>query len=208
MARIARKLTRLSKIEIENARKKIARFLPGSKEDRKFYARDRSDRSSMLQMPAWKLKLKLDEENRKYLHFLWSENMWLSYFLLRFIKQISNCLKYLPEIGADSRFSFIMFGKCLVSLEIAPWSLKIFLCLKCSTIFPLKIARIEKFNAQNWYFCCSVSTQVMVRTMFYVHLFKTKNRAFEFDYQIINIFKYVWCSKTIFESVQKNTMNV
>ena len=45
--------------------KKIARFLLGSKEDRKFYARDRSDRNSMLEMIARKLKLKPDEEKLK-----------------------------------------------------------------------------------------------------------------------------------------------
>ena len=52
LAQIARKLTRSTKIEIENARKKIARSLPGSKEDRGFYDRDRSDRNSMLEMLA------------------------------------------------------------------------------------------------------------------------------------------------------------
>ena len=52
LARIARKFIRSTKIEIENARKKFARFLLGSKEDRKFYARDRSDRNSMLEMLA------------------------------------------------------------------------------------------------------------------------------------------------------------
>ena len=62
MARIARKFTRSTKIEIEMLEKKFAQFLLGSKEDRKFYARDRSDRISMLEMIARKLKLKLDEE--------------------------------------------------------------------------------------------------------------------------------------------------
>ena len=62
MARIARKFTRLTKIEIEMLEKNFARFLPGSKEDQKFYARDRSDRNSMLEMIARKLKLKLDKE--------------------------------------------------------------------------------------------------------------------------------------------------
>ena len=52
LARIARKFTRLIKIEIEMLKKKFARFLLGSKEDRKFYARDRSDRNSMLEMLA------------------------------------------------------------------------------------------------------------------------------------------------------------
>ena len=41
---------------------KIAQFLLGSKEDRKFYDRDRSDRNSMLEMLARKSKLKLDME--------------------------------------------------------------------------------------------------------------------------------------------------
>ena len=62
-------------------------------------------------------------------------------------------------------------------LEIARWSLEIFLCSKCSTIFPLEIARIENskskivleiarienFNARNARdrcFCRSVSTLV------------------------------------------------
>ena len=65
LARIARTFTRSTKMEIENARKKFARFLLGSKEDRKFYARDRSDRNSMLEMIARKLKLKLDKEKLK-----------------------------------------------------------------------------------------------------------------------------------------------
>ena len=65
LARIARKFTRSTKIEIEMLEKKIARFLLGSKEDRKFYARDRSDRNSMLEMIARKLKLKLDKEKLK-----------------------------------------------------------------------------------------------------------------------------------------------
>ena len=42
--------------------KKIARFLLGLKEDRKFYAQDRSDRNSMLEMLAQKLKQKIDNE--------------------------------------------------------------------------------------------------------------------------------------------------
>ena len=67
MARIARKFSRSTKIEIEMLEKKFARFLLGSKEDRKFYARDRSDRNSMLEMIARKLKLKLDEEKLKIL---------------------------------------------------------------------------------------------------------------------------------------------
>ena len=33
------------------------------------------------------------------------------------VQKFSNYLKYLPEVGADSGFSFIMLGKCLVSLE-------------------------------------------------------------------------------------------
>ena len=65
LARIARKFTRSTKIEIEMLEKKIARFLLGSKEDRTFYARDRSDRNSMLEMIARKLKLKLDKEKFK-----------------------------------------------------------------------------------------------------------------------------------------------
>ena len=60
LARIARKFTRSTKIEIENARKKFARFLLGSKEDRKFYARDRPDRTSMLEMLARRSKSKLN----------------------------------------------------------------------------------------------------------------------------------------------------
>ena len=67
MARIARKFTRSTKIEIEMLEKNFARFLLGSKEDRKFYARDRSDRNSMLEMITRKLKLKLDEEKLKIL---------------------------------------------------------------------------------------------------------------------------------------------
>ena len=63
--RIARKFTRSTKIEIEMLEKKFARFLLGSKEDRKFYARDRSDRNSMLEMIARKVKSKLDKENLK-----------------------------------------------------------------------------------------------------------------------------------------------
>ena len=62
LARIARKFTRSTKIEIEMLEKKIARFLLGSKEDRKFYARDRSDRTSVLEMIARKLKLKLHKK--------------------------------------------------------------------------------------------------------------------------------------------------
>ena len=65
LAQIARKFIRSTKIEIENARKKIARFLLGSKEDRKFYARDRSDRTSVLEMIARKLKLKLHKKKLK-----------------------------------------------------------------------------------------------------------------------------------------------
>ena len=67
MARIARKFTRSTKIEIEMLEKKFARFMLGSKDDRKFYDRDRSDRNSMLEMIARKLKLKLDEEKLKIL---------------------------------------------------------------------------------------------------------------------------------------------
>ena len=65
LARIARKFACSTKIEIEMLEKKIARFLLGSKEDRKFCARDRSDRNSMLEMIARKLKLKLDKEKLK-----------------------------------------------------------------------------------------------------------------------------------------------
>ena len=60
-ARIARKFTRSANIEIENARKKIARFMLGSKDDRKFFARDRSDRISMLEMLARRSKLELTQ---------------------------------------------------------------------------------------------------------------------------------------------------
>ena len=74
MARIARKFTRSTKIEIEMLEKKFARFLLGSKEDRKFYARDRSDRNSMLEMIARKLKLKLDKEKLKIFALFWCEN--------------------------------------------------------------------------------------------------------------------------------------
>ena len=52
LAQIAQKFTCSTKIEIENARKKFARFMLRSKEDRKFYARDGSDRNSMLEMLA------------------------------------------------------------------------------------------------------------------------------------------------------------
>ena len=45
--------------------KKIARLLLGSKEDRKFYDRDRSDRNSMLEMLARKWKPNLDMEKQK-----------------------------------------------------------------------------------------------------------------------------------------------
>ena len=65
LARIARKFTRSTKIEIEMLEKKFARFMLGSKDDRKFYDRDRSDRNSMLEMLARKSKLKLDMERQK-----------------------------------------------------------------------------------------------------------------------------------------------
>ena len=52
LARIARKFTRSTKIEIEMLEKKFAQFMLGSKDDRKFYDRDRSDRNSMLEMLA------------------------------------------------------------------------------------------------------------------------------------------------------------
>ena len=65
LARIARKFTCSTKIEIEMLEKKFARFMLGSKDDRKFYDRDRSDRNSMLEMLARKSKLKLDKESLK-----------------------------------------------------------------------------------------------------------------------------------------------
>ena len=73
----------------------------------------------------------------------------------------------------NARFCSKIFSRLM--LEIARWSLEIFLCSKCSTIFPLEIARIENskskivleiarienFNARNARdrcFCRSVST--------------------------------------------------
>ena len=76
----------------------------------------------------------------------------------------------------NARFCSKNFSR--IMLEIARWSLEIFLCSKCSTIFPLdiawienskskivlKIARIEKSNARDQCFCCSVSTLICFRT--------------------------------------------
>ena len=120
LARIARKFTRSTKIEIEMLEKKIARFLLGSKEDRKFYARDRLDWNSMLEMIARKLKLKLDKENLKTfaLIVLWK---WEKYVVFipfsKSIQNYSNYLKYLIKVGVDSRFRSIMIEKCPVLLK-------------------------------------------------------------------------------------------
>ena len=62
LAGIARKFTLSTKIEIEMIEKQFAGFMLGSKEDRRFYARDRSDRNSMLEMIARKLILKLHKK--------------------------------------------------------------------------------------------------------------------------------------------------
>ena len=56
-------------------------------------------------------------------------------------------------------FCLKIFSRLMI--EIARWSLEIFLCSKCLTISPLEIARIENFNARNARdrcFCRSVST--------------------------------------------------
>ena len=120
LARIARKFTRSTKIEIEMLEKKFARFLLGSKEDRKFYARDRSDRNSMLEMIARKLKIKLDKEKLKIfaLFVLWKcEKYVVLIFLFKINTKRFNYLKYFVEIGVDSKFSSITHKKCLVLLE-------------------------------------------------------------------------------------------
>ena len=97
LARIARKFTRSTKIEIEMLEKKFARFLLGSKEDRKFYARDRSDRNSMLEMIARKLKWKLDKEKLKMfaLFVLWK---WEKYVVFILLFKINTKLFQLLEI--------------------------------------------------------------------------------------------------------------
>ena len=120
LARIARKFTRSTKIEIEMLEKKFARFLLGSKEDRKFYARDRSDRNSMLEMIARKLQLKLDKERLK-IFALFEFGNWDKYVVFihfsKLIRNYSNSLKYFIEDGVDSRFSYIMLEKWLFLLE-------------------------------------------------------------------------------------------
>ena len=55
-----------------------------SKDDQEFYARDRSDRNSMLEMLARRSKSNLIRKYRKYLHFFGCENeqhTCFSYFL-------------------------------------------------------------------------------------------------------------------------------
>ena len=120
LARIAWKFTRSTKIEIEMLEKKFARFLLGSKEDRKFYARDRSDRNSMLEMIARKLQLKLDKERLK-IFALFEFGNWDKYVVFihfsKLIRNYSNSLKYFIEDGVDSRFSYIMLEKWLFLLE-------------------------------------------------------------------------------------------
>ena len=95
LARIARKFTRSTKIEIEMLEKKFARFLLGSKEDRKFYARDRSDRNSMLEKIARKLKWKLDKEKLKIfaLFVLWKWEKYVVFVL--FFKIITKLFQVL-----------------------------------------------------------------------------------------------------------------
>ena len=106
-------------------------------------------------------------KNWKDLHFLllWKWEKYVVFKLLFKSKQnFSNYLKYFIEVGVGSRLSFVMLEKCLVSLEnarfcskffsrlmleITRWSLEIFLCMTCSTIFLLEIARIEKFKIKN-----------------------------------------------------------
>ena len=124
--------------------KKIARFLLGSKEDRKFYARDRSDRNSMLEMIARKLKLKLEKAKLKIfaLFVLWKWEKYVVFMILIQIHtNIFKLMKYLQEVSVDSRFSSIMLGKCLVSLE------------KCSVLlenFFKTYARDRSVIAQNF----------------------------------------------------------
>ena len=132
---------------------------------------------------------------RKYLHFFGCENeknMSISYFWSNCTQSFSIWLKYLPETEVDSklssknvrfrsknaRFCSKIFSRLM--LEIARWSLEIFICSKCSTIFPLEIARIENSkskivleiarienfdarNAQDRCFCRSVSTSGRAR---------------------------------------------
>ena len=77
------------------------------------------------------------------------------YFCSKCKQRFSNWLLHLPEVGVsalsrsknawfrskNARFCSKNFSTLM--LEIARWSLEIFLWSKCSTIFPLEIARIE-----------------------------------------------------------------
>ena len=56
--------------------------------------------------------------------------------------------------------------------------------LRQTTILPL-------YSTPEYYFFLLV----MARTMFDVHLFKAKNRLFEFNYQKMNTFEFISCLK-------------
>ena len=92
----------------------------GSKDDRKFFARDRSDRISMLEMLARRSKLELTQAKQKIFALLSCENqknLCFSYQYQKLVQKFSNQLKYLQKVGVVSRFSSIMLEKCLISLE-------------------------------------------------------------------------------------------
>ena len=111
-----------------------------------------------------------------------------------------SCSKNVWFRSKNARFCSKFFSRFM--LEIARWSLEIFLCSKCSTIFPLEIARIENskskivleiaqienFNARNARdrcFCCSVSTIV------YLH-------CIDFDTIYVSVFSlYVFFLKSV-----------
>ena len=104
----------------------------GSKDDRKFFARDRSDRISMLEMLARRSKLELTQAKQKIFALLSCENqknLCFSYQYQKLVQKFSNQLKYLPKVGVVSRFSSIMLEICLILLEKCSVLLK-----KCSVL--------------------------------------------------------------------------
>ena len=99
----------------------------------------------MLEMLTQKLKSILDKEKIENICTFSVVKMRKICSFHICVQKFSNYLKYLPEVGADSGFSFIMLRKCLVSLE------KCFkkFALVCSVIasnFPM-IEMLDHFSA-------------------------------------------------------------
>ncbi len=120
LARIARKFTRSTKIEIEMLEKILLDFCSDRKKIENFML-------EIARIETQCSKCSLDDRSqnsiskyRKYLHFFGchnEKNMCFSYFWSKCTQRFSIWLKYLPEIEVDSKLSSIMLKECLVSLE-------------------------------------------------------------------------------------------